>query len=113
MEVSPSGVWAENIDRSETPVNGLDLWRALSLRRRRPTTLAGARQQRRDEGGPPVVVKELSYQLIMFISNYHMAVGFLKALRQYQLRRPQDVPPRATTTCGSSVPAVPHEGSRW
>ena len=32
----------------------------------------------------------------VFISNYQMAVGFMKALRQYQLRCPQDV---AIVTC--------------
>jgi LacI family transcriptional regulator len=32
----------------------------------------------------------------VFISNYQMAVGFMKALRQYQLRCPQDV---AVVTC--------------
>ena len=32
----------------------------------------------------------------VFISNYQMAVGFMKALRQYQLRCPQDI---AVVTC--------------
>jgi LacI family transcriptional regulator len=32
----------------------------------------------------------------VFISNYVMAVGFMRALRQYQLRCPQDV---AVVTC--------------
>jgi LacI family transcriptional regulator len=32
----------------------------------------------------------------VFISNYLMAVGFMKAMRQYQLRCPQDV---AIVTC--------------
>jgi LacI family transcriptional regulator len=36
----------------------------------------------------------------MFISNYAMAVGFMKALRQYQLRCPQDV---AIVTCDDHV----------
>jgi DNA-binding LacI/PurR family transcriptional regulator len=32
----------------------------------------------------------------VFISNYQMAVGFMRALRQYQLRCPQDI---AVVTC--------------